>query len=387
MIKAFLKAPDKSGLSRLYFVYRNIWVRVGVKVLSGSWDHEKQVIKSSMPHHKELNGILNKRKSELTDILLRLEYDQIPVSPATIRKYWKVPKAVTEPTVADLMEGYAKDNMRTLAHNHTRKFLYMADKVRAWKDVAAKDFDQVQMNNFVTHLIEKGLQNGSIHDYVRKIRLAIQTAQKRGVHVHPDCSGFRFKYIQPKPVWLTEKELKLLEAFTPTEKGLVYRDEFLFRSYTGLRFSDVQQLRPHHFIKRGKDVYLDFSVIKTRLDQNILLSSKASAIARRWGFTAPKLYQQDCNERIKQIARAAKLTDTIEKVRYRGNERLVDLLPKHKMITTHVARRTFGRIWMERGGDIFKLSKYYGHSSIEQTSAYIGWTTEEVNEELKRLMG
>jgi site-specific recombinase XerD len=340
-----------------------------------------------MPRYKDLNAILTKRKAEVQDILLKLQYQGLPITSANVRRFRIIQRPADSPTLSQLLLNYRDRNLKVLRNNYTRKFKPVSDRLVKFGDPLALDFSLDSLNDYINELIDDGKENNTIHDHVRKIRLVMRIAQSQGVKVHPDFVQFRFKYITPKPVWLTETELSLLEQFKPLAEHQVYLDECLFRCYTGLRFSDVQQLRPHHFIKRGKDVYLDFSVIKTRLDQNILLSSKAAAIARRWGFTAPKLYQQDCNERIKQIARAAKLTDTIEKVRYRGNERLVDLLPKHKMITTHVARRTFGRMWMERGGDIFKLSKYYGHSSIEQTSAYIGWTTEEVNEELKRLMG
>lgn len=77
----------------------------------------------------------------------------------------------------------------------------------------------------------------------------------------------------------------------------------------------------------------------------------------------------------------------VQKVRFSGSERKVKLIPEWKMVTTHVARRTFGRRWMDLGGDIAKLSMYYGHSSIEQTTKYIGYHTKEVNDELRKLMG
>jgi integrase len=127
--------------------------------------------------------------------------------------------------------------------------------------------------------------------------------------------------------------------------------------------------------------------VKTKADQNLQLHPKAIEILKAWKFKPPRLYAHDCNEKFKTIAAAAGIKGTIEKVRYMGSERIISLIPKADMITNHTLRRSFGRRWMENGGDIRLLSKYYGHSSIEQTEDYIGWTTVEMNKEMMRVMG
>src|SRR5690606_2985345 len=146
----------------------------------------------------------------------------------------------------------------------------------------------------------------------------------------------------------------------------------LFRCYTGLRFSDCHQLKSHHFIVQGKDVFIDFTVIKTGLDQNILLSSRAAAIARKWNFRVPAVWMSDCNERIKQTCRGAKIRSATDRVRFRGAERVAEVYKKWELVTTHVARRTFARAWLDKGGDLVKLSNDLGHSSVQQTLEYAG---------------
>jgi integrase len=39
-------------------------------------------------------------------------------------------------------------------------------------------------------------------------------------------------------------------------------------------------------------------------------------------------------------------------------------------LTPHVLRHTFGTRWLQAGGDIFKLSKVLGHSSVAVTEAH-----------------
>lgn len=383
-MKAFLKGK------RLFIVVQNVWVRTGVKCLPECWSQKRQTIKSTMPGYQLLNATLTNRKAELAEVLVRLKYENLPVTLSNIKKYYQVKSVpVSESTeVSALLLRYQSDNKTRLAHNYTRIFKQVADSLNEFcKGVRAEDFSLDMLNRYVTHLIEQGIQNNTISSRVSKIRTAMGAAAMRGVPVHQDWPKFSFKYVDPKPVWLTADELALLEKFIPLDYRQVFKDEFLFRCYTGLRFSDCQQLRPHHFIRRGADVYVDFSVVKTKLDQNIILSTKAAAIAKKWGYKVPKLYMQDCNQRIKEVCRGAKIKTKTEKVRYCGNERLVDVLEKWELVTTHVARRTFARMWLEKGGDVVKLMRYLGHSSTEQTLAYCGMETVEVNQEMKRLFG
>jgi integrase len=81
------------------------------------------------------------------------------------------------------------------------------------------------------------------------------------------------------------------------------------------------------------------------------------------------------------------LLDVVEKVRYRGSERVVQMLPKYELITTHTGRRTFGRRWLEVGESIQGLQVYYGHSSQKQTEDYCGWKAEVITSAVDRVVG
>lgn len=46
-------------------------------------------------------------------------------------------------------------------------------------------------------------------------------------------------------------------------------------------------------------------------------------------------------------------------------------------ITPHALRHTFGTRWLEVGGDIYKLSKILGHSSVAVTEAHYAHSLKE----------
>jgi integrase/recombinase XerD len=46
-------------------------------------------------------------------------------------------------------------------------------------------------------------------------------------------------------------------------------------------------------------------------------------------------------------------------------------------ITAHALRHTFGTRWLQAGGDIYKLSKILGHSSVAVTEAHYAHLLKE----------
>ena len=50
---------------------------------------------------------------------------------------------------------------------------------------------------------------------------------------------------------------------------------------------------------------------------------------------------------------------------------------KIPMITPHALRHTFGTRWLQAGGDIYKLSKILGHSSVAVTEAHYAHLLKE----------
>lgn len=410
-----IRNPDKAGMCRVYLFCRingkPCSVPTKIKIKTGTWDVRNKKIKSSMAGHERLNGLLTKRKAQLQQVFDDLEYEGITPTVKGVKERYerkrkgekkKDPAIInrSRPTVADLMFKYKEDNKNIRSvKGYLRKFGTFARHLNTYAEVHersiyADEFGLLELTAYINdYLVEElELSNNSIWDHVKKIRRAMETAP-RDVEVHPDHTKFSWKYMKVRPVYLKWSEVELIEKFEPLPEMQIYKEEFLFRCYTGLRWSDCYELKPHHFIKTKNGIEIDFTILKTALVHNILLSSKAAEIVEKWGYEIPKLKRDDCSKNIKQICRAAGIKEMKERVKISGSNRTAELLPKYELITTHVARRTFGRRWMELSkekngaADFFNLMKYYGHSSIQQTIDYIGWEQEEVNAEMKQLFG
>lgn len=404
------KPVDAKGFVRLY-MYRSIknvdgWFPTKVKVLAGAWDNDKQKITSVQADYKKLNGILTKRQGQLRKAFDDLEYEGVPASVELVREKYNAlinheitgasPELRKKPNIQfyEYWDLYIKERKLTRSKGYLRVFKAPKDWLIDFRpNLRFQDVTSQFYLEWVNHLIEDGeLQNNTIATYTAKLCTVMGAAlidpRTKHQNIPIDFKLFDDMYVTPKVFWLDwDTELSLIEKFEPLDYDLPFKQAMLFLAYTGIRHSDFFAANENTFIRNKGNVYLNFMAIKTKADQNLQLHPKAVAILKAWNFKPPKLYAHDCNEKFKTIAAAAGIKGVVEKVRYRGSERIVSMISKPDMITNHTMRRSFGRRWMEKDGDIRLLSKYFGHSSIEQTEDYIGWTTVEMNKEMIRVMG
>jgi integrase len=406
----FPKAPDSKGFVRLHLfvsIKNNPgWYPTKVKVLAESWNQEDQTITRAQPEYKKLNGVLTKRRGQLQKAFDDLDYEGSAPTVDLIREKYNaiinheisgtVPAARKKPNIQlfEYWDMYVDDRRKTCSKGYLRVFKAPKAWLMAFNpNLRFQDITSQFYHDFVNYLIDEGeIQNNTISTYLAKLvsvmGAAIIDPRTKHQDIPINFKLFADMYVKPKVFWLDwDADISLIEKFEPLDYDLPFKQAMLFLAYTGIRHSDFLAANENTFIQTKGDVHLNFMAVKTKADQNLQLHPKAIEILKAWKFKPPRLYAHDCNEKFKTIAAAAGIKGTIEKVRYMGSERIISLIPKADMITNHTLRRSFGRRWMENGGDIRLLSKYYGHSSIEQTEDYIGWTTVEMNKEMMRVMG
>jgi integrase len=417
-ITIFPKSPDKAGFVRLH-MYVSInnnpgWYPTKVKCLKEYWSQNEQKIKSGHIDYKKLNGILRTRLGQLQQAFDNLEYEKTVADVELIReKYNSIINHEAGKNGNDVKKKnyrflefadlYIKERSAYRSKGYLRQF--KATKTHVSAIIPDPTFEQINMEFYaelLRHLIEDlELENNTIYGIVKRIKTIMGAAlidpRTKHLDIPLDFKLFDDLYTKPKMIWVDwETELPCLESFVPLPEDLPILQFWLFLCYTGLRHSDAFKLRPENFIRKKDAVFLDHTIVKTKLDHNIELTPKAVEILKLWKFKVPRIYAHDLNAGIKRIACAAgkkweldhqdsPLLQLVEKVRFSGSERVVSVLPKCDLITTHTARRSLGRRWAERKGDLQLLQHYYGHSNLQQTLDYIGWTTAEANSEMIRI--
>lgn len=138
---------------------------------------------------------------------------------------------------------------------------------------------------------------------------------------------------------LTWEELILLEnvdvSFSKEKQKS--KDMFLLGCYTGLRISDLKRLNETRII----DNRICMTLQKNKKEVTIPLRGEARRILERYNMAAPKISEQHLNKEIKNVCKAANI---IKVVTARTNKAGLDVeaqVPKHDLITSHTASKTF----------------------------------------------
>jgi integrase len=115
---------------------------------------------------------------------------------------------------------------------------------------------------------------------------------------------------------------------------------------------------------------LTFNIQKQAKYHKIILGDKAHKLIEQYKFFKLTTPQRE-NIKIKQLSERAGINEITEVSKRSGKELIKWREPKHDIITTHTARRTFVTLAFQRGKRIENISQYIGHSSIEVTQTYI----------------
>ena len=166
--------------------------------------------------------------------------------------------------------------------------------------------------------------------------------------------------------FLTKDELSRIESLTLADGSMIAaaRDMFIFQSYTGMSYSDMQSFNLAKCrCENGKYILSDKRV-KTGVSYYVQLLPPALAVVRKYGGHLPQITNQSYNKNLKKIAEATGIT---------------------KRLTSHVGRHTFATWALHNGVQLERVSKMLGHSKITQTQRYAKVLAADVYEEFDKL--
>lgn len=168
---------------------------------------------------------------------------------------------------------------------------------------------------------------------------------------------FKIKAAAGKREFLSVEEIKeLINIDIPESNTFLHkvRDLFLFSCFTGLRYSDVMNLRWADV----KDHYITVEMTKTKKQVMIPLVPAAKAILEKYGKHCIKSPQ----------GRA--LPQMTNQVLNRELKVLMDKSTIKKPITFHCSRHTFASTLIQAKTNILYVKDLLGHSKITETQIY-----------------
>lgn len=154
-------------------------------------------------------------------------------------------------------------------------------------------------------------------------------------------------------VYLTVDELRRM-ANTPYPKADTYRRAFLFSCLTGLRKSDVKQLRWGDVHQQGDYTRIVFRQKKTGGQEYIDINPQAAELMGARRLDGVEVFEgfRESASQVLHLRRWAKLAGVT------------------KPLTFHCGRHTFAVMMLDLGADIYTVSKLLGHKELATTQIY-----------------
>lgn len=340
----------------------------------------------------EINRSLSFRRLTIEQIIRKAEEKGINLASDYLKAEYKkkvvaideeVPKSVISNkavlTFWDCWDDYLETNRKKFSKEHIRKFTQVKGHLTEFD--SKLDFpsfnESFYDDYFYGFLIDsKGLTNNTVSKHIKCIKGVLKHGWSLGLITKPVFNDYRDISIRTDRVYLDWDEVERLEeassAFDIDEQ---VKDLFLLGCYTGLRWQDLNHLEPHNFKVIDGQYYIRLHSYKGKKNLSNPLTNKALKLCKKYDFNLPKISNQQCNESLKRLARAAKIKSKTERVRYRGNERITEVFEKWQIITMHIARHTFACEFLRRNkahglSALKALSEILGHSSTKTTEIY-----------------
>lgn len=263
----------------------------------------------------------------------------------------------------------------------------LTDFSRYKKDCPINSIDEDTILGFIKQLHEENMSNYSIDSLMRKFRRFMRWAYENK-YVQTDI-GFTFKpklqYAFDEPLYLLPDELKRLESCYVPDYLVKTRDVFVFCCFSGLRYSDVCQLRKSQI----HDEYFEIITEKTNDTLKIELNSHTKTILEKYRnivgpMALPVLSNQRSNAYLKEIGSMAKLERIVHRTTFVGNERRIEEKPLSQLLTFHVARKTFitMALFLDIQPEVFM--KWTGHKNFNTLKRYLGVVDKMKEESMKK---
>ena len=379
---------------RVIFASHRIEFTTGYRIDAAKWDADKQRVK---------NGCTNKLKQSASDIntdLLRYytimqevfkEYEvrDIMPTPQEIKDSFNNKVNPTE-EVQEEQKGFweifnefvsecGKQNNWT--DSTYEKFAAVKNHIKEFKaEPTFVYFDEEGLNNYVDFLRKiKDMRNSTIGKQLGFLKWFIRWAFKKGYHQNIAYETFKpkLKNTPKKVIFLTWDELNKLKACNiPQNKQYLerVRDVFLFCCFTGLRYSDVYNLRTSDV----KADHIEITTVKTADSLVIELNNHSKAILEKYkdvhfegNKVLPVISNQKMNDYLKELGELAEINEPIRETYYKGNQRIDEVTPKYALLGTHAGRRTFICNALALGIPAQVVMKWTGHSDYKAMKPYI----------------
>ena len=382
---------------RVIFASQRIEFTTGYRIDAAKWDTDKQRVKPGCTNKlkqsaSEINTDLLRYYTEIQNIFKEFEVQGTMPTTAQVKEAFnslhseKREEEQQKPLTFAPMEVFGEFIKECGTQNGWsdatyEKFAAVRKHLEKFdKELTFETLDEPKLTSYVNFLKDvEGLRNTSTMKQIAYLKWFLRWSFKKGYNQNMAYDSFKpkLKNTPKKVIFLTWEELNRLKDYKipPTKQYLErVRDVFLFCCFSGLRYSDVYNLKRSDI----KPDHIEVTTVKTADSLIIELNNHSKAILDKYKGVhfedhkaLPVISNQKMNDYLKELGELAEINDPVRETYYKGNERIDTVTPKYALLGTHAGRRTFICNALALGIPAQVVMKWTGHSDYKAMKPYI----------------
>jgi tyrosine type site-specific recombinase len=384
---------------RVVFAGQRIEFTTGYRIDVAKWDLDKQKVKNGYTNKLkqsagEINTDLLRQYTEIQNIFKEYEvHDLMPTieqikcafNERIKRSSNEVKETEKEEPTLDFWKAFERfvaecGKLNNWTHATYEKFNAVKNHLREFDEgLSLKSFTESYLNDYMDFLQKKDMRNSTINKQMDYLKWFLRWCTKKGYCHNTAYEDFnpKLKSAPKKVIFLTNDELnKLKTVEIPHNKQYLerVRDVFLFCCFSGLRYSDVYNLKRSDV----KPDHIEITTVKTADSLIIELNNHSKAILEKYKDihfedhkALPVISNQKMNVYLKELGELAEINDPVRETFYKGSKRIDIVTPKYALLGTHAGRRTFICNALALGIPAQVVMKWTGHSDYKAMKPYI----------------
>ena len=385
--------PDAKLRYRVKWSGNIVAFNVGYRIENDKWSTETQRCKANTTHGKNKisASIINKKiqqfETACETVFKKFEIEQKAPNPIDFRENFNVEigkspkvKIKSDEAFFDVYDKFILEESKNNQWEQGTKSRMFTQKKKLEEfdsNLSFEKLDEKGLIAFQEYLEQKGHKNSTTSKAISLLKWFLRWAKKKGYNTNTEFELFKpkIKTVQKKIIFLTNSEIKKIRDYKISEDKKYLekvRDIFLFQCFTGLRYSDVYNLKKSDI----KDNYIELITIKTTDSLIIELNKHSQEILNKYkddenGKALPVISNQKMNDYLKELAELAEINELVTQTFFNGNKRIEETAPKYALLGTHAGRRTFICNALSLGISPQIVMKWTGHNDYKAMKPYI----------------
>lgn len=245
------------------------------------------------------------------------------------------------------------------------------------------DFDSINIefyNKFINFLEEKNYALNTIGKHIKSFKTFLNYALSEGF-----TSNQRFKSVDFKvkkeittEIYLSDDDIKQMHKKDLSEYPELEhaRDVFLMGCFSGQRISDYNNLTEDDIVSiDGVDYFKIIQKKNRKYGKEVMCpitKEMREIMDKRYNGKPPhKIAESQLNEDIKKVGGLLKFNELIKCEYTKGGKLTKEMIPKHRLIKSHTARRSFCTNKYLAGMSPYDIRLFSGHSTDKEFFKYI----------------